>query len=142
MPSGTTLYLTLVFAVLIAVCIPLGLRWVSRFVFSANLRARAQSDPQIEKFAESTPRLNTRFFVGLNSGILVSACLLMIYPLTHLFQNGEHPGTLTRAVILIFFSSLFFGIALVLLQQKKLLKWQGTHSPRFEPAKVDESKGH
>ncbi len=128
MPSGWSEYYVVFLSAVLAVVIPLALVLLSKVLGTAKnteneARTEASKAPAPMDQSEIGRRMNTRFFLGANTALILTTLLLALIPCAGTIKlASSHDGVLKGLLSIVTFAG-FAILGLLYSMKKKDLDW-------------------
>ncbi|MCM2322099.1 MAG: hypothetical protein NDJ90_02445 [Oligoflexia bacterium] len=131
MPSSWNVYYVIFLSALLALGIPAALALVSFLVLKKRPRKRLVQEVLDEVPAVNETvlgkRINARFFLGVNAGLVLIALGLALIPCAGMLKKGADDFALSRALIAIVSLGTLTALGLLYSAKKGDLSWLKTY---------------
>lgn len=130
MPSSWNVYYVIFLSALLALGIPATLGLISSLVSPPAPKKKLHQEvlDEVALVNETTlgKRINARFFLGVNSALLLISLMLILVPCAGMLRSGDQPVGLLRAMVAIVSIACFAALGLLYAAKKGDLSWLGT----------------
>lgn len=140
MPSSWNVYYVIFLSAVLALTIPAKLTLISHFFFprkgNKRLRARVLDEVGTKNETLLGRRINARFFLGVNSALILITLVLVIIPCVSQLHDQGNKNALIRALVAIITVAGFSALGLIYSIKKGDLSWLGS----FQKAEKGQSQ--